>query len=755
MNIWAWVERAQEELRAAGRSRLAELMDLVPEYMSDNKHEQLDAIMPEAIALAREAKQPWIEVFLRHWHLQSCILQRYLIREYLPDAVSLIELANRDETRNCPQSVCTTQDLANCYAHADGPGYAKERLAVASETLARITPDWPCFTCISGEYATALIDSDDPQGALDLIHKQKSELVRIGRADRRDDMCGTEVDALILLGRLEEAYALNERAQDRLRGESFMEFRRLDRARILARLGRIEEAKKSLPPFDRVVRTQSQYEPWVDAVEHLALAGVLENGVRLFGELETLHRLMKKNGVIRRAIRIAHAQARLALVASRPQLAARSARAIEALIPELRLPLDAPAELEALRAKVAAAASQRVVPPLPETPEETIALLSGEVEVDFELLERATDNWPAHEELAIRLADALLALRDVEGAKQVFAAIGARAADGAPNALMRQLHMLSSHGERGELERTASARLANAENTEIAARSHWALAIHHSTHERWEPARAELLKILELKADAVNTTIMLAKIERKLGDTASAFARVDALIDSAPPGLIDWERMISGTLLARWKAVRDSAKRLGFELEGEGPVDHDGEICRVRFDDDKMRYAIRTGPVTARIVEVAFPSETQRYLDRVVLDVAPPDDDAGGEVRVHGCAGILSRGGFKSFAIDGFHPGDAALVRLREAAAKTGARLEVRSDENYQIEDPDSGEDRLGLFALLAVREDGELGAVYEALTAVAVDFERPLVWPALLEALGRDEEAEYQRDTAERYGLF
>ena len=35
---------------------------------------------------------------------------------------------------------------------------APERLLVARETLARIDAKWPCFTCISSEYAFGLID---------------------------------------------------------------------------------------------------------------------------------------------------------------------------------------------------------------------------------------------------------------------------------------------------------------------------------------------------------------------------------------------------------------------------------------------------------------------------------------------------------------------------------------------------------------------------------------------------------------------
>src|SRR5690348_12628524 len=136
MDIWEWVERARQEAEDAGNLRLATLIERIPYYVTDDEHAQLDAVFPEALALAREAKNPWLEVFFRHWNLQSRILHRVQVSEWIGEAVHLLEFAHREETKGCPQSVCATQDLANCYGHMDGPGYVPERLAVAAETLA-------------------------------------------------------------------------------------------------------------------------------------------------------------------------------------------------------------------------------------------------------------------------------------------------------------------------------------------------------------------------------------------------------------------------------------------------------------------------------------------------------------------------------------------------------------------------------------------------------------------------------------------
>ena len=134
--IWDWVGEAKRALVESGRERLAHLMGEMPRYTCDEKHAQLDAIYPEALALARASKNPWIEVFVRHWNLQSRILRRHQVGDWMGEAVSLIEFANRPETRDCPQSICTTQDLVNCYGNIDGPGYAEERVGEAGSSPA-------------------------------------------------------------------------------------------------------------------------------------------------------------------------------------------------------------------------------------------------------------------------------------------------------------------------------------------------------------------------------------------------------------------------------------------------------------------------------------------------------------------------------------------------------------------------------------------------------------------------------------------
>lgn len=347
MDIWEWVERTQEELYQSGHDRLAELIELVPAYVCDNEHQLVDGLIPEAIALARAAKHEWLELFFRHWNLQSRILHRHQVKDWLHEAVELIDFANKESTRRCPQSICVTQDLVNCYANADGRGYVEERLAVAKETLARIDPTWPCFTCISSEYASALVDGGRAEEAIEFLRAQLSSLRRLGI---EEDFRGTMVEALIRAGRYEEARALNQDSERPVQGESFEESKSIDQARILARLGRFEEALAELPSFEEAAQTHSSYFGWSEAAYLLAEAGALENGAELDRKLDTLCSELADNGVARQAFEIAVLRAKLALKrGADPTGAIAAARA---LLPRLRKPLDAPEKLAALEAKI-------------------------------------------------------------------------------------------------------------------------------------------------------------------------------------------------------------------------------------------------------------------------------------------------------------------------------------------------------------------------------------------------------------------
>src|SRR5690606_5894231 len=145
MDIWKWVNETYRELDEAGHERLGDLIWAIADATCDDRHQEVDAIYPEALALARQVESSWLELYFRHWYLQSRILHRYEVSAFLSEAVDLVDFAHQEANLACPQSRCASQNLACAYGYIDGPGYVEERLEVAKEALGRINARWPCW----------------------------------------------------------------------------------------------------------------------------------------------------------------------------------------------------------------------------------------------------------------------------------------------------------------------------------------------------------------------------------------------------------------------------------------------------------------------------------------------------------------------------------------------------------------------------------------------------------------------------------
>lgn len=244
MDIWNWVEKLRADLREAGQEQSARLIDELTAYVCDLEVERAEALLPEVKALSRTLNNPWLEIFVRHWEMRNRVGNQLEGETALADAVSLFELANRDDTQTCPQSVCVTQDLASCYANVDGPGWVEERIEVCDETLARIDPTWACFHCLSNEKAEALLDDGRGEDALAFLAEQEKKILAAGE-EVFDSLLEMRVAILLNLGRAEQALALIGEMEEKVEGAEWNNIsqpRRLYKAHGLALLGRDEEA---------------------------------------------------------------------------------------------------------------------------------------------------------------------------------------------------------------------------------------------------------------------------------------------------------------------------------------------------------------------------------------------------------------------------------------------------------------------------------------------------------------------------------
>jgi tetratricopeptide (TPR) repeat protein len=761
MDIWRWVNEIQEELTESGRTRLSELVEAIPGLVVNHKHVELDAVVPEAIALAREAKSPWLEVFIRHWNLQSRILHRHEVREFLPEAVRLIELTSRDEARECPQSVCVTQDLAGCYAKIDGPGYVAERLSVAKETLSRIDARWPCFTCIASEHATAQIDGGDAEGAIAYLDARRADLVTVGRARAARGLRSASIEALYRLRRFDEMLAEATRAREDASDENDRVGHALDRAAALAALGRHDEALDDLPPFDRILPTHSFHERWSQAVTALALAGKTPNDAALEKKLFALQERLGDGGVLRLTADLAERRARLAIARERLGTADHALAAMRAILPSLRAREGVTRAIEALEQDIAAARGPEPAPP--GSAEMALALLGNDPETDLDLLRIARERFPDEERLAIIEHSARSALGRQREAE---AGLRAHLADhpDAHGCLMTLGRSLLDQKRAADARALGLTALERGVPAEVAVGAHFLAAT--SFRQEGDPAKARphLTAMLEHEPGNLEIELLLATLDREQGHVEEALARLDRLIALHPkPGNHDWDRMVAATLLGRWDLVRDSARRVGMKIEGEGPIDEEWGICRLEMLDPDGRtsvhHAVRTGPVTARVVEIARPRTAQHFRDEVIFEAAPrnappkPGEEEG-HTFLYPVLHVRKLGGYQAFLIDGVHPGAEALDALRGELGDLGCTLSVRSDEAYRVIPPDATEALIGLFGYLAVPEDRALHEVHALLGKRATELAHPLVWPGLVQALELEDEMIRQAAIIERYGL-
>ena len=783
MNIWDWVHDVARSLQDSGETRLANALFQVPEDGNESRHDQVDGLVPEALATARALRLPWVELYLRHWHLQSRVARRRQGEVALGEAVALLEFAHREETAGCPQSVCAVQDFVICHGAVDGPGYVPERLAVLTETLGRIDPSWTCYDCLTTEYADALLDDGRAQDALAYLREQHARIKAAGGSVQRSRVT-EEAGLLHRLGRLDEALGLLERADarpDPRDGEDDVLDRRCWRALVLAELGRVGDARAALPPVGDIGDRPFMYQTWADAALRLAEAGAMPNDWALGRHLTAWVGYLGKVGAHWHHLELALTAGRLATAREARWVAGQLLDQAAQALATLRRPELIEGELAALRGAVSG------LPPvtLPVQPEALLdhlhAVERSDPEVHADLLLAALDAAPGDPGLADHLARVMTAL----GFPGQSAALLQRrvARDPADPAVFQLIQALLEAADDEGLERLATA-LAETNPTA----SHWTRARLHAARGRWPECADRCADVVALDDGAIGARGLWAHALREQGDFAGAQAKAREALERLPdgderkPDLL-WRLVVDGTGNGDWATVRDAATQLGMELDqGDEPIDEPWGVVRLAFSGaggrQAQRVAVRTGPATARIISVAQPGDPHNYGDLVLFLPEPldppvpvdapanPDDDPDGDDQPRRASPLrfpaittLEPGRFTSYVIDGADPGEERWHAFADALHERGYGVWVYSDESYVLH-PDrdgAGGERLpealpGVYGAVAVPpavSPREADALLRELTAA---WPHPLSWLDLATAAGAD--VERHRATIERYGL-
>ncbi|WP_266157114.1 hypothetical protein [Dyella silvatica] len=748
MDIWKWVQDLDDDLRESGQHRIADLIQRIPHELHENHPERVEAMLPEALAAARA--------------MQNRMRNLFEGEKALPEAVALLEFAHRDETRDCPQSICVTQDIAICYGNVDGPGWVPERLALCEETLSRIDPSRPCYDCISREYADALMDAERNTEAKAYLERQAQAILQAGgepgvayqeyRAHVLFKL-GQFEQALAELKRIDEANQEDDDDGDRLS-------RNVWRALTLAKLGRTDEAWEMLPSFNSEL-VPSLYDKWSEAVA-LLLEGHPERNTWQLGRLTaSMVSHMDSVGAHRLCIVLALRHGELALRRQAYWTAQRALAAAQRHLPLLRIDGGAAQAIADFASRVAAESTVAVTLPVPaeQINEYLRAQEESNPEQDIDIVLAAYAQRPDDAQLADLAGSAMSACGANDEAKAHLWAFVRRHPEQEDGPTSRLLQLLLQ-GDDAEVIQLAS--LLEPVRPVFA---QWCLARLAFERSRWKQVGEHVEPLLQLAPDSHGARRLWAAAAMADHDFNKAVALRQALVDaSEAPSDDDWDLMTAASAAGDWAVVRQCAARVGMQLSNEeGPVREQWGWLRLRYEEDGETFEYfgrRTGPVTAEVASIAGPRRQQHVRDQVVFDAQPLESPPENEEEREGWLSpfrvvhTLSQANYRSWFVDGAHPGEQRFETLREAIEGMQWSMWVTSPEDYSVLDPVQQDDaRLpGIYLLLATPPDASPILIDRQLGELTAGWEHPWCWRQLAEEAGHD--VDRHEGIIEAYGL-
>jgi len=765
MDIWNWVDKLTDDLIEAGQENASSNIYALTNLVCDLEYERAASLVQEIKALGKSIGNPWLEVYAGHWEMRNRLGYNFEGESALADVIRLFEFAHRDNTKECPQSVCVTQDVSTCYGNIDGPGWAEERIAVCDETLARINPKWTCFYCISAEKALALEGSSRPEEAFAFLDNQIKILLEAG-IKYDNDFFLTQAGMLIRTGRYEEALLVIEKFEDeedenKDNSKQTTQACMLHKIEALAKLGRDEEAWKLLPPL---AETAYDDRPiWIRAVSVLLQRAPERNDWCLGRELQQTLDHFSRVGSHRPLIDAALLCARLAL----QRQSAWNARCILELAkrhqPKLRADHGALAALNLLQAEIEAESVQ----PLPVPSEQLIHWItergeknqSRNPEEEIEWLLAAHNERPDDIDILECFIEALQACAAFEDAIEWMWRYVKRHSQEETRIGFRLLDSLLWMGKADEVERLASL---YRESQPVFAL--WCKARQGFKDGDWPTAVENCRRLLEQSPNSQGARGLMAQALRRQGNHHEAVDCYQIMVEhleNPNDGL--WDLMTSASAIQDWDTVRTAAKKLQIELStDQGPIEEDWGTIIIRYQENSSEvdyYAQRTGPATARIFENAIPGKPQHIRDWVVFDGTilekPPEDEEEQKnfIRTYAFECLLESGGYgPSWLADGVHPGEEAYQAFCEAIKKLGCCSWVHSNPEYTVTDSEDGQEWPGFYFSIAAPTSISTRELDKWLNEYTSQWKHRLSWARLAQAAGVD--IEPHTKTIERYGL-
>lgn len=767
MNIWSWVYNKSAQLEKEGQHRLVELIENIPHWTVNQQHEKVDAYIPEALALTRGLNEKWLELFFRHWHLQSRVLHRNQVKQALPEAVSLLDFSHTGNNQECPQSICIIQDLANCYGQADGPGYYEERIAVASETLAKIDVSWPCYSCISAEYVTALIDNKQYAEALEFLDECDKALIASGQGKDTSELLQNRITVLIKLSRFSEARKLSKQLQSWGGGSAFKFSVRLSKAKIDAFDGQADLALKHFPAFDEVINNPSEYFSWCEIAHQLVKLDKFENNWELGKQFEKIISTLYDYGAVREALDSAFLAADLATLRGRRSTVDYLIQFIQRTIPELNRLCGADTTLASLRKRVEETTFNDINITAPDALTTIRHTMANDPELALEYINKLSRQSPTSDsQLASGELDCLLQLeRRQQAITRAFELL-----DKNLNSSVVLLKLNDLAGNDTSILNKFVNRLHELElNQENQQHLLSIQAKHYYSISDFEKAKSFAAQFLEFDSDCYSTRRFLAGIERRLENYNEALKHTTFLLKQHPEEKeLCWDHILFSSLLENWNDIIPLAAQLGLSVDGDGPEYAEWELCRIqtRLPDGRSTTstARRVGPVTAKITSVSHSDYPQQYGDLVIFDPQPinslselnEQDDAidheGEQTLLYNTVKTISSHHYTNYFLQGVHPTEDELKSLEEQLARLDVPIIPFGNADYKIYDYNKEDYISGFFAYILLSPATDRAEVSTLLNNATKSFTAPLFWLLLAKDARQEKIYQEQLELAEDF---
>ena len=769
MDIWKWVFDTERDLREAGNNRLADLIESIPTNTQENRPELVEAAMPEALAGARAIKNQWLEVYFRHWGINNRMSDMIEGEKALPEIVSLLEFSHRDETVTCPQSVCATQDIAMCYGNMDGPGWVDERLAVAQEALARINPEWPCFSCISEEYVQALLDANRSAEAIQFLQKQEQALLEVGE-ESPERFVKLYIRALCLEGNHAEALTrldAFEAKEDNDLSIGQQQSLDISRAILLTQLQQYKAAWEILPNWSDLKPTA--YPEWAQTVLSIATADAQYNHWQIGRSLQKSVDYLSSVGAHHHTVNVGIAHIQLALARNAHWTAQRAMLIAHKHLAKLRKPQAPTKILASLSQQMAESAPSAINLPVPAN--ELASYIRNQdntsPEHDVQYLLQACTLLPQDGDLASLTASALAACGATDEAKNhLLSFVRANPTEDGPNYELVG-RMLDAQDFAGIQQ---LAREIEAVNPSAAL---WFKAQASYAQKHYQDACLHASAYVAINPEAKGARDLWATAALAQQDLSTALQLRQTLVTLSPPDseeLINqlWTLLTVASAAQDWSVVRDTASELGFKLDAPvdetGIIDEDWGPVYIEFKDkhgSQTYYAYRTGPATARILSHKNAPDVQRLNDWVAFNttlVEPmPEDEIERKnfISTFRVEHVITAGGFaNSVFCDGAYPGDEAFEAFAQSLNEQGWQLYVTSDEDYTVSNPNATNDERIAGCHFQVAAPGTLSdrAINDTLLTLTAKWQHPICWPRFADRVGLD--TTRHMHIVEQYGL-